>query len=439
MNRRLGNFETAQVLTDEFSAFNVVTVMKLKNFCSAEIVQKALNHLQRRHPLLRVCIIKKKRKYYFQPITEQIIELSSVQRLDDNQWRKITEKEMNTRFDVKKGPLMRCVLLFDTAQSKNELIITIHHSIIDGASGLNIIEELLSLCEKISAGNLPKDFEPLHLLHPEKDYFPSQYRGIGRISRTIRFMAFQIFDEIKFRIKTRGKRKPMIHTAGTCRILTMQIPDNLTEKLIRISREQRITMYHVCNAAMVTAAARRIYESRDILIRHFNFPDLRPFLKPPVSKENLGTFHSVMRSTIAYKSDQSFWDLAGYIQQITQKSIRRGDKFISAIMSLQMMKMIFKFKSFRMGTTALSYIGSPSIRLNYGRMVLNDFHIFVSNLVLGPEFTGHAKITDGALGWELVYMDSDMNFDEASNIAVEIKNILQCAVDDYTNYGIKNG
>ena len=180
-------------------------------------------------------------------------------------------------------------------------------------------------------------------------------------------------------------------------------------------------------AAMLQAVARLIYKGQDLPLRYFTFADLRPYLKPPVSEENLGTYHSVMRSTIQVKGKQEFWDLAQRINQQVYDAFKRGDKFISPLLTPQMMRMIIKLKSMRMGTTALSYHGNVKLLSSYGRTRVTGIRGYISNFSLGPLYTAAVRLFNKEFLWDILYLDSDMDLSLAQSIADEILGTLEAA------------
>lgn len=78
-----------------------------------------------------------------------------------------------------------------------------------------------------------------------------------------------------------------------------------------------------------------------------------------------------------------------------------------------------------MGTTALSYTGPARLPRRFGSIEASSPDVFISNLTLGPEYTAHARLADGELRWNIVYLDCDMDRVAADRISDEMLDILR--------------
>lgn len=428
MKRELGRFELAETLSDEYSAFNVAGILFLEDGPAADVLRKALDKLQRRHPLLQVKIIREGKKYHFDSGSVPSIPLDVKKCRQNGRWEPVVEAALNTRLDSSSGPLIKATYLLDPLPGgKSELILICHHSIADTASLLNLYKELLSLCAKLENGEALNDIPPLPLLPPEEFFFPSAYRGIRRKIQTVSHMFRQMGDEMGYRLGMRGKPKPEIPLQGHCRILPMEVPESKTETIVQASRKRKISLNSLFSAVMLQAASKKFYQGLDLPLRYFTFANLRPYLKPPVPDENMGSYHSMLRATLTLKKNQDLWDLAERINCQTRRILKRGDKFISPLLSPQMMRLFIRLKSMRMGTTALSYHGSIRFPSSFGKTRVTSVRGYISNLSLGPLFTASARIFKKKLLWDFLYMDSDMDFPSAQEIASEILGGLEAA------------
>lgn len=426
LKRELGIFERAQVLSGEYLPFNAVSVLRLAGSPEPEIIQRCLSALQDRHPLLRMRIAKEKAAYFFMEEGTPEIRLS-IQRMDEEDgWKAVCEEELNTGFDIEKGPLVRCrYLRFHGKSGEAGIVMTFHHSIIDAASIACVFRELLSLSEAFQLTGTAQDFSSLPLLLPEESYFPSGFKGMTGKIRIMRFMFRQIGDEVRYRRQTRGKRKPPIPEKARCRILPLNLSPENTEKLVRQSRKNRVSLNSCLSAAIILAVIRNLYNERSLPVRYFIFADLRPYLEPPVPENNLGSYHSMMRLSVTVSGEQDFWGLARQVNEQVYTSSKAGEKFIQPLLSGKMMRMFIRLKKIRMGTTALSYPGVFNVAPNYGETKVKGVHGFVSNFPIGPEFTATARIFDRRLWLDCVYLDGEMDNEKAKAVAGEVMAILQ--------------
>lgn len=172
-------------------------------------------------------------------------------------WITAAQEELHRPFDLATGPLARCRYLL--GESCGDLIITIHHTIVDGTSAVHLFGELLALC----AGRAPGDAgETAHEGRiPALALFPSPFTGLRLVRAEAAFMGRQMADEMKFRWRSRGVRKPPIAATGHCRVLPVRFSATVTTALIQASRRHRITLNAIFGAGMMAAVQRRLYPS----------------------------------------------------------------------------------------------------------------------------------------------------------------------------------
>jgi hypothetical protein len=423
--RALGSFETAQALTNEHAPFNVVIVLPLHGGPSEQTLRRALDAVQERHPLLRTKIEANKAGYLFGP-SQRSIPLLGFDRKNDSNWLEVAEKELGSALDTETGPLARCSVIAGADDGRaTEIIFTVHHSIIDAASAANLVEELLTACAAIEADKAPQIGPPLPLMPAEDDLFPKALPG-GRPRPSVAgFLLRQLADEVGFRLRTLGKRHPPVHPKGSCRVLCRQLADSDTTALVRACRGHRVPLGSALNAAMMVAVHRLLYDDAATLLRHFNFADLRPMLEPRVASEHLGSYHGMLRVTVPMPPGADLWTTACVVNEKISSAVRRGDALWSVKLSTAMMRPLLRQQKQRMGTTALSYTGPSRLPRRFGAIQVSSPEVFISNLTLGPEYTAQARLADGKLHWNIVYLDCDMDRAMADRISDEMLEILR--------------
>jgi hypothetical protein len=424
-SRALGAFETAQALTNAHTPFNVVMVLPLKNGPVDQALRGGLDAVQERHPLLRMKLESDNGGFRFSP-TAQKIPLDILLREDDSTWMEIAERELGHALDTETGPLVHCSSIANPENGQaTEIVLTVHHSIIDAASAANLVQELLTACAAIEAGETPEIGPPLPLLAAEDDLFPQILPGGRKRSGLAGFLFRQMADEIGFRLRTTRKRRPPVHPQGNCRVLCRRLAEESTTALVRACRSRRLTLGSALNAAMMVAVHRLLYDDRPTLLRHFNFADLRQILNPRISAEHLGAYHGMLRVTVPMPSGAGLWETAAAVNEKISTAARRGDTLWSIKLSEMMMRPILRQQKQRMGTTALSYTGPSRLPRRFGSIEVSSPEVFISNLTLGPEYTAQARLADGELFWNIVYLDCDMDRAAADRISDEMLEILR--------------
>jgi hypothetical protein len=424
-NRALGAFETAQALTNAHTPFNVVMVLPLGNGPVEQTLRWALDAVQERHPLLRVKIEPDNGGFRFGSTT-QPIPLEVLDRTDDSTWMEVAERELGHALDTEAGPLAYCSTIADADNGKvTEIVLTVHHSIIDAASAANFVHELLTACAAIDAGETPQLGPPLPLIAAEDDLFPQTLPGGRKRPGVGGFLLRQMADEFTYRLRTIGKRRPQVHPQGNCRVLCRRLAEENTTALVRACRRRRLTLGSALNASMMVAVHRLLYDDQPTLLRHFNFADLRQILKPRVPAEHLGAYHGMLRVTVPMPSGADLWQTASAVNEKISSAARRGDALWSVKLSPMMMRPILRRQKQRMGTTALSYTGPSRLPRRFGSIEVSSPEVFISNLTLGPEYTAQARLDNGELFWNIVYLDCDMDRATADRISDQMLDVLR--------------
>lgn len=420
----------AEAITNDYYAFNAVIILRITNGPSEETLKMVLQEQARRQPLLSVHIHKEKNWFYYVSADTPGIPLKVKERQNNQHWQQVAEEELNTRFDMFTGPLVRFTYLTAPGSKESEIIITFQHSIMDAVSAGNLLHEMLSFCREIGSSGSVEELRILEPLAPADAFFPSSFRGLRRKWNLFLFFLRQMGDEFRYRRRTRGKRVPPIHPEGKNKILPKKLSKEFTDALIKCSHQKRVTLNNLLTAAFLMAVHKHLYHGEEMPLRHINTADLRPYLNPPPEAQYFGSYFAMMRFTVRMKENPRIWELAREFGDISYFSLKRGDKFCTHQFSYQMMRMLFRLKSFRMGNTALSFTGPVMVEKNYGKIEVRDIHGFASNFVVGPEYSSLVRLFDDHIYWDFLYLDSDMDHEQAGVIADEILNILESAVKE---------
>jgi hypothetical protein len=422
-SRKLAGIEHALRFIDDVAPFNVVMVLRIEGNLPVARLRVALDELQHRHPLLQARILAVNNEYSFHFGGPGPIPIETCEPSPADSWLAAAEKELHQRFDLVAGPLMRCRYLQN--QSGGHLIIAIHHTIVDGVSAGHLLSELLSLCACQASGDA--DAAEHEGRFPTSALYPAKYAGTGFARAAAAFMARQMADEMQFRWRSRGVRKPPIANTGRCRLLPIHFSAGLTAALFEATRRQLITLNSILAAGLMLAVQRHLYPSTRVPLRHITFTDLRQHLRSAVPASELGCHISMFRFTVMVEREGSFWSLARDIQELTVRAARSGDRFLSNSMSPKMMKMILRLKAFRMAATALSYTGPLNLPASHGPFTVTGLHAFTTNFSLGPEYTALVHLFRGSLWCDILYLDSDMDSGGAQHIAEDMQAILEKA------------
>ena len=424
MLRKLGVFERAMLIANKHAPFNIVSVLRLENAPSPDIVKSALDVLQKRQPFLRARIDDGGKVPFFEALSSPELPFRIIKRTHKEQWRDIAEQEMAFCYDHRSKPLFRAIYLHSGKNS--ELILNVHHAIMDAASGMNLLDELLQLISGEVVTLSPLQFAPLF----EKQ-FPPSHRGIQRIFTMTGYTIRQMGDMARFAWRTRGKRTPPVRLGGRSYTTSLVLPKDLVNSLSYQGRKNGLTLNSILNAAQVQAVNRYLYAGKMLPMQTFAFADLRPYTIPPTGAEQLANYISMMRFTVEVSGKGDFWDLAHQLHAQIYKTLKFGDKFSAAMMSEVLLKTFTTMKSMRFGATALNYSGNVPLKREYGEIKLVGVHGFVSGYDLGPEISSQARLFNDEIWWDFIYLDTDMDADLAEKIVAEIKLILEKASQNH--------
>jgi len=425
MQRTIGKFETAPAVANEFACFNLVGILELENGPRPEVVQDSLNILQNHHPVLRSRILKKGNSYFFDEIEGHTIPVTVAERPDPDHWISYVESYLNHSLDWETGPLLNCTYLYNEARGGvSEIIFAFHHSIIDAISLVTFFDDFLTLCASLPAGGPIKGYGGYPALPAVEKLFPPSHKGIGLAFRTLRFMARQMYSELTIMRRTNSRLKPPIHIDSTGRVLTMHLSEDETAALEKKARIHKVTLNSIQHAAILTATWKHLYKSEAVPMKYILFQNLRPYLMPPLDEMVMGSYIAMIQLATFMDLKKDFWDLCHEINHSVYLTGKSGDKFVSANMSGSLLKMLFRFKSFRMAVTAMNYSGAIPLQQTYGDIGVVGIRGFASNFGLGPEFSAQTLMFNGKLYWNIVYLETDMDEETAQTITNEIKSIL---------------
>ena len=141
--RPLGSFEEFFWLIDQHRPAHFALAAKVRGATTFGQWRNAFDLVQRRHPLLSVCIETNgnSRPYFCRNVAAPI-PLRVIQANDATlRWKLEMEVELSIPFDPEDAPLVRAVLLHEPDQAV--VIVVAHHSIADGRSVAFVIRDLL--------------------------------------------------------------------------------------------------------------------------------------------------------------------------------------------------------------------------------------------------------------------------------------------------------
>jgi NRPS condensation-like uncharacterized protein len=309
--RKLGFWETgAALLHDQaHGAGTIFSSTTIQGKIDPALLQEALLLMFQRHPLLRATLARETSGFFFVLNGDfASIPIRSIPREGEEHWLLVGEQELLHRFPTQKY-LWRATLLF--SDERNELILSFHHSIIDGFSCVHFINELLRLYAELDLQTFVK-IEPLPLLapveqllafHSTKGVLTQEVASLNQSNLTsLDYQTFVPFEQrmTKSQIATLSP-KTLLQIKQSCRERGVNVNSLLYATLLLSQRKE-------------LGATLRTIVSTPVNLRHF--------CKPQVTDEPLGVFLSYIRDfSDPVEEKTSVWQLATSYEKRLKTSI----------------------------------------------------------------------------------------------------------------------
>ena len=141
-----------EILNQRAKTWNLVTISRIQGNIQETVLRQSLDIIQYRHPVLNAHIINSRNSYYYQSKGTGKLPLQVVNIRESQEWEAIVNAEMNQVIDSSKYLLRVVLVKILNQQNINYLITTTHHAITDGLSSIQLHSEILTYCQKITAG-----------------------------------------------------------------------------------------------------------------------------------------------------------------------------------------------------------------------------------------------------------------------------------------------
>jgi NRPS condensation-like uncharacterized protein len=287
--RALGAREKAFWILDQVAPVHFVMMGEISGELKVPALRRALDALQKKHPLLSVCIDSNGFSFpFFRPMEGNI----PIRLADGESIRDVEEemaRELSIPFEWEKAPLARTVLVQNGSQSF--LILVMQHSVSDGMSGMFVLRDLLELLSgKLAAQlSLPPSIDELlglpipTLTHPEKDS--------------------------SVQLQRKHQIMPMIRL--------LKLSPDLTSKLTAKSRAENTTVHGAICAAFALASRKLPGDWKNKPLRMVSPINIR---KGIGAGEDVGFYFGAKTIVFDSTDKKSFWELACYARNEVKRN-----------------------------------------------------------------------------------------------------------------------
>ncbi|MEL4896855.1 condensation domain-containing protein [Crocosphaera sp. Alani8] len=385
LERKLGSVENLFHVIHDFGGMIDVNIARIEGDVQPHVLQKALLLLQKRYPLLRVRIIDLEDGYYFSSENIQKIPLRVITKTDENQWLEVAESELHQKFSQDFHPLCRIILLKSSLRDGlSEIIATFHHSITDGLSCMNFIDNLLIYYHKIVSQE--------EIYNPTSLDFPPPIeqklnRNLVNCSQTEDTKNENSSDSwspqliIENEASLNERRTHIIN-----RIINSETLLNLK----RQSKTQATTIHGALCAAMLLGTKTISSFEEPVNLSCSSSIDLRKYCQPEIDINNFGCFVSIIENMHILSKNTDFWDLARNCKQKieltknqTINNMIDGQR-LANFSQLTLEKMLEKNPIGRIQMISVSNRGKINLAKNYGRLKIKEIYFATGQHILGP-------------------------------------------------------
>lgn len=386
-NRVLSATEQAmELLNRQNGSFNIITIARIKGKISEELLRKALDEVQRIHPLLSCRIIETPNHLEFTTDGTEKIPLFVVYQSQKESWQNVVREELNKTIDSNKV-LVRCIL-YRNSEIDNYLITTIHHAISDGLSSLNLQSQILNFYQTIASGNSinVNCLSPLPFLD---ELLPKWMQGNKGVSKGKWFVFKFTLKMLFLKPEQLKPEKTVPRESRSCGMTHKYLEKELTKKLVELCRQENTTVQGALCAAMLLAVTNKIRMGSPRKINAYcdSYIDLRRRLEPPIGNEDMGIITSLITSLHQIKPQMSFWDLSRDVSKKIEFSLNRKDIFKPVMIFKKIIEYYIENPDKTPLTVSVTNVGRVNIPAFYGNLEIEEISFVPSNTIFSKVFT----------------------------------------------------
>lgn len=296
-------------------------------------LRHVLNAVQRKHPLLQASVVCENNtmdivndRWYFSLEDNNEIPLKVI---DTDDYEQVARQEMHTNFPLK-GPMFRSTLC---KGEKYHLLLTGFHLILDGASFLNLVKEIIQLLDKMDHTNADSQknrdqiasMEQIETRPVPKAFIdqidPKYHAGtFGNWIFLIKFFILQIrylgFKGITFPLATDDvNNNNNNNKEQKSDFVTFELDQETTSRIIKKTKENKVSVSSLLAAATASVASKYV---------QFGSPNQKYIPVPlPVDLRRHSPIESTIEDLRAYstgvytflKLTDNVWEMAQSCQQ----------------------------------------------------------------------------------------------------------------------------
>jgi acyl-CoA synthetase (AMP-forming)/AMP-acid ligase II/acyl carrier protein len=241
-------------LTD-LSFFNILYALRLTSAVAAEILERSINEIVRRHEILRTTfsVVDGRLAQVIAPQLVVPLAFDDLRALPHSKkkaiGRELIQQDVLHSFDLAKGPLIR-VRLVCLAEQEHLFLVSMHQVICDGWSLGVLVEELGALYDAFSSGT-ESPLEQLPVQYGDFAHWQRRWQLHPEIVAQLEYWQGQLRDPLPAMQLAKPGPRRAIDDLRTAR-RKVALPAKLSDAAKRLSHEQGGTLFMALVAALKT-------------------------------------------------------------------------------------------------------------------------------------------------------------------------------------------
>ncbi|MFK0295418.1 condensation domain-containing protein [Streptomyces sp. NPDC090442] len=337
LRRPLSPLERWYWIADQISPLNGIARARVHGLLPVQVLRRALDVLQDRHPLLRVAISSEPdgTRAEFVPVEGQPVplRLAVADAEDQTAWeREVNEHELVTGVDWRTGPLLRAVVISQRTEESatpddapaHDLLLVASHCVADGLTLLSLLRQWIEIAAELHAGRTVLA-PPFRALPATEDLVPERHRGVEGSARLAALMLRDTLASRRLRAQRIVPGRAVPAEERRTQMLHRTLTGAQMELVTRACKRQGTTVHGALAAALVTAVAK---DAGTCSPAHFSIGspvDFRSSLSGAISREEAGSYAATLPSLVAYRPGRPLWPMARSISKDLARRRARGE------------------------------------------------------------------------------------------------------------------
>lgn len=379
--RPLTDAERACWLIDQQSPFNILHIAHVRGPLDPRALRRALDAVQAAFPLLRVGVTPGPPPRFHE--TDRTLPLEVRERRDGRAWEHALAEVRARPLEVAAGPLASLTLV--RGPERSELLLSTHHGISDGISGVLLLRELLAATARVQAGEAPQP-RVLPPLPGVEALLPPEVRGWAGLPTRLRYLLGQLGAWLRRPRKLPEEAQVPVE-ARVGRTRHTWLDATTTAALLAACRREGTTVHGALVAAALRAIASHL--GGPVRLGCCTPVNLRAQLCPPLD-EAFGLFVGPVVHFHELRPDAALWPLAREVRAALREAAKaRGPEVAlaaqAALLPASATPAVASGLLYHplFGALAVTNMGAPDIPLTYGALELERLHIATPTAPLG--------------------------------------------------------